>query len=115
MPASIVNEFLSHSLTSISSCLPPLIVYKWVCDTNLNIDLLIICITLPFLSVLEDYLIFCRMRIFIAAVFGGKCISDESKLEERNQEIPTIKCTRCNRDLVEEASAPLANVITTFA
>jgi len=31
MPASIVNKFPSHSLTSISSCLPSLIGYGWVC------------------------------------------------------------------------------------
>ena len=42
----------------------------------------------------------------------GKCISDEGKLEERNQEIPPIKYTRCNRDLVKEASTPLAKVST---
>lgn len=43
--------------------------------------------------------------------FEGKCISDESKLEEINQEIPPIKCPRCNRDLVTEASAPLAEML----
>ena len=35
--------------------------------------------------------------------FEGKCISDESKLEERNQEIPPIKFRPYNRDLVKEA------------
>jgi hypothetical protein len=45
--------------------------------------------------------------------FGGKCISGESNLEERNLEIPSIICTRCNQDLAKEANAPLANVSTT--
>jgi hypothetical protein len=35
--------------------------------------------------------------------FEGKCISDESKLEERNQEIHPIKFRPCNLDLVTEA------------
>jgi hypothetical protein len=42
--------------------------------------------------------------------FEGKCIVDGSKLQEINQEIPPIKCPRCNRDLATEASAPLSDV-----
>jgi hypothetical protein len=44
--------------------------------------------------------------------FEGKCISDESKLEERNQEIPPIKFRPCNPDLVTEARG-LADVNST--
>jgi hypothetical protein len=44
--------------------------------------------------------------------FEGKCISDESKLEERNQEIPPIKFLPYNRDLVTEARG-LADVNST--
>lgn len=44
--------------------------------------------------------------------FEGKCISDESKLEERNQEIPPIKFRPYNRDLVTEARG-LADVNST--
>jgi hypothetical protein len=46
--------------------------------------------------------------------FEGKCIVDGSKLQEINQEIPPIKCPRCNRDLATEASAPLADVNSTY-
>ncbi|HEY6756732.1 MAG TPA: hypothetical protein VI037_05025 [Nitrososphaera sp.] len=47
--------------------------------------------------------------------FEGKCIADGSKLEEINHEISPIKCPRCNRDLLTEASAPLADVDNTSA
>jgi hypothetical protein len=80
-----------------------------VCITNLNIDLLIVCISLSLFSVRRLSYFLSHADIHSSG-FGGKCISDESKLEERNQEITTIKCTRCNRDLVKEASAPPANV-----
>ncbi len=39
--------------------------------------------------------------------FEGKCPSDGSKLMEIDQEIPPIKCPRCNEDLVMGVSAPL--------
>lgn len=39
--------------------------------------------------------------------FEGKCPSDGSTLMEIDQEIPPIKCPRCNKDLVTEVSAPL--------
>lgn len=39
--------------------------------------------------------------------FAGRCPSDESKLMEIDQEIPPIKCPRCNKDLVIEVNAPL--------
>lgn len=39
--------------------------------------------------------------------FEGKCHSDGSKLMKTDQEIPTVKCPRCNKDLVMEVSAPL--------
>jgi hypothetical protein len=45
--------------------------------------------------------------------FEGKCIVDGTKLQEINQEIPPIKCRRCNLDLVTEVSAPLADVDST--
>jgi hypothetical protein len=44
--------------------------------------------------------------------FEGKCISDESKLEERNQEISPIKYRPCSPDLVTEARG-LADVNNT--
>lgn len=45
--------------------------------------------------------------------FEGKCIADGSKLEEIKQQIPPIKCPRCNRDLATETNAPLADVDST--
>ena len=39
--------------------------------------------------------------------FEGKCPFDGSTLVEIDQEIPPIKCPRCNKDLVTEVSAPL--------
>jgi len=64
--------------------------------------------------VLEDYyLIFLSHEDIHSSGFEGKCISDESKPEKRNQKISPIKCTRRNRDLSREATAPLAMVNTT--
>jgi len=45
--------------------------------------------------------------------FEGKCIADGSKLEEIDQDLSPLKCPRCNRDLITEASAPLVDVDST--
>jgi hypothetical protein len=42
--------------------------------------------------------------------FESKCAIDGSKMEEIDQEMLPIQCPRCNRDLIIQTSALLANV-----